>query len=152
MGSCDQTGPGGPCPGTLRAGDADREQVIDLVKTAFVQGRLTREELGLLTGRALESRTYEQLAAVTAGLAAVRPSPSPARPPGPAPARRPVPRKLLAAGAAAIVLAAASWAAFLTYYGGFVILFLLAFAGLALSAGPWPSRPSMAPCASARRR
>jgi hypothetical protein len=152
MGSRDRTGPGVPFPGPLRAGDADREQVIDLVKAAFVQGRLTRDELGLYTGRALESRTYAQLAAVTAGLAAVRPSPHPARTPASVPARRAVPGKLVAAGAAAIVLAAASWAAFLTYYGGFVILFLLAFAGMALSAGPWPPRHGTATCASVRRK
>src|SRR5215472_15773242 len=32
--------------GGLRASDADREQVIGTLKTAFVQGRLTRDELG----------------------------------------------------------------------------------------------------------
>jgi hypothetical protein len=39
---------------------------------------------------------------------------------------------------AACVIAAlpAVWAAFLTFYGGFVILFLLAFTGLTLSTGP----------------
>jgi len=33
----------------------------------------------------------------------------------------------------------AVWAAFLTFYGGFVILFLIAFTGLTTSTGP-PSR------------
>jgi len=33
--------------GRLRASDADREQVIDTLKSAFVQGWLTRDQLGL---------------------------------------------------------------------------------------------------------
>ena len=35
----------------LRASDADREQVIDTLKVAFAQGRLTKEELDLRGGR-----------------------------------------------------------------------------------------------------
>jgi hypothetical protein len=42
----------------LRASDADREQVIDTLKTAFVEGRLTRDQLTVRTGQALTSRTY----------------------------------------------------------------------------------------------
>jgi hypothetical protein len=47
-----------------------RERVIDLLKAAFVQGRLTRDELDARVGRALESRTGADLAAVTADLPA----------------------------------------------------------------------------------
>jgi Domain of unknown function (DUF1707) len=54
----------------LRAGHADREQVIEALKTAFVGGRLTREELDARTGRALAARTYADLAAVTADIPA----------------------------------------------------------------------------------
>ena len=36
--------------GHLRASDADREQVIETLKDAFVQGRLTMDELGMRTG------------------------------------------------------------------------------------------------------
>jgi DUF1707 SHOCT-like domain len=54
----------------LRASHADREQVIDTVKAAFVQGRLTRDEFGERIGQALASRTYADLAAVTAGIPA----------------------------------------------------------------------------------
>jgi len=40
------TGPQEPAGrGRLRAGHADREQMIEALKDAFVQGRLTREEL-----------------------------------------------------------------------------------------------------------
>ena len=54
----------------LRASDADREQVIDMLKAAFVQERLTKDEFDLRVGRALASRTYADLAAVTADLPA----------------------------------------------------------------------------------
>jgi hypothetical protein len=33
--------------GRLRASDADREQVIDVLKVAFTQGRLTKDDLDL---------------------------------------------------------------------------------------------------------
>jgi hypothetical protein len=69
----------------LRASDADREQVISTLKAAFIQGRLTRDELDLRVGQTLASRTYAELAAVAAdlptGLAAAQP-PMPAQEPG----------------------------------------------------------------------
>jgi hypothetical protein len=54
----------------LRAARADREQAIDLLKAAFVQGRLTRDEFDERVGLALVSRTYGELAAVTADIPA----------------------------------------------------------------------------------
>jgi hypothetical protein len=54
--------------GRLRASDADRERVIDALKTAFVQDRLTKDELCLRVGLALASRTYADLAMVTADI------------------------------------------------------------------------------------
>jgi Domain of unknown function (DUF1707) len=56
--------------GRLRASDADREQVIEVLKAAFVQGRLGGDEFDLRVGRALGSRTYADLAALTADLPA----------------------------------------------------------------------------------
>ena len=56
--------------GRLRASDADREKVIDTLKAAFVQGWLTRDQLGVRAGQALVSRTYAELAAVTDGIPA----------------------------------------------------------------------------------
>ena len=75
--------------GRLRASDADREQVIDTLKVAFAQGRLTKEELDLRAGQVFVSRTYADLAAVIAdlpvGRAEAQPPPRPsqaqARPP-----------------------------------------------------------------------
>jgi Domain of unknown function (DUF1707) len=54
--------------GHLLAADADRDQVIGNLKTAFVQGRLTKDELEERVGEVFDSRTYANLAAVTADL------------------------------------------------------------------------------------
>lgn len=51
--------------GQLRASDADREQAVDLIKAAFVQGRLTGDELDVRVGEALAARTCGRLAALT---------------------------------------------------------------------------------------
>ena len=67
----------------FRAAHADREHVIDLLKAAFVQGRLTKDELDARAGQALIARTYAELAALTADIPAgppVRPPAAPARP------------------------------------------------------------------------
>jgi len=58
---------------SLRVSHADREQVIDVIKAAFVQGRLDKGEFDLRVGRALESQTCAELAAVTADLPAGQP-------------------------------------------------------------------------------
>jgi uncharacterized membrane protein YedE/YeeE len=52
----------------LRASHDDREQVIGTLKTAFMQGRLTEEELGERAGQVYGSRTYAELAGVTADI------------------------------------------------------------------------------------
>jgi hypothetical protein len=61
-------------PGRMRASHADREQVVSALKTAFVQGRLAKEELDTRVGQALAARTHAELAMITddipAGLAA----------------------------------------------------------------------------------
>ena len=56
----------------LRASHADREQVIDMLKAAFVQGRVTKDEFDARVGQAFASRTYGELAAVTADIPATR--------------------------------------------------------------------------------
>ncbi len=56
--------------GHLRASHADREQVVGTLKAAFVQGRLTKEELDERVGLAFASRTYAELAVITADLPA----------------------------------------------------------------------------------
>ncbi len=126
-------GAGATARGHLRASDADREQVIDTLKDAFAQGRLTTDELGVRTIRVLTSRTYAELAAVTADIPALliqcQPHPKPAR----APTRKPINMKAVAWTAGMIITPTALWAVFLTYYGGFMVLFLAAFAGLVVT-------------------
>jgi hypothetical protein len=70
--------------GRLRASHADREQVIGTLKAAFVQGRLAKDEFDLRVGQAFVSRTYAELATVTAGIPA---EPGPAQPAPAQPAR-----------------------------------------------------------------
>jgi hypothetical protein len=71
----------------LRAGHADREQVIEALKDAFVDGRLNRDELGVRAGRALTSRTYADLADLTADIRARPAAAKPAGEPAVRPAR-----------------------------------------------------------------
>ena len=54
--------------GGLRASDADREQVIAALKAAFVQGRLTEDELCARVDRVYASQTYAELAEVIADI------------------------------------------------------------------------------------
>ncbi len=67
--------------GHMRASHADREHVIDTLKAAFVQGRLTKDELDQRVGQAFASKTYAELAALSADLPAglTRPLSQPAR-------------------------------------------------------------------------
>jgi len=71
-GSNETPGPGAVAKsrshGDLRASHDDREQVIGTLKTAFVQGRLTEEELGARAGQVYAARTYAELAGITADL------------------------------------------------------------------------------------
>ncbi len=77
--------------GDLRASHADREGVIGILKAAFVQVRLAKDEFDLRVGQALAARTYAELAIVTAdlppGLSPLQHS-QPARVPGWRPALR----------------------------------------------------------------
>ena len=61
--------PGAVHPGMLTAA-ADRERTMDVLKAAYGEGRITKEEFELRAGRAMSARTYAQLAAVVADLPA----------------------------------------------------------------------------------
>jgi hypothetical protein len=110
-----------------RVWHAGREQVIDALKTAFVQGRLTKDELDERVGLALASRTYADLAAVTADI--------PVSLAGAPPLRRPSRRQLSHAvrwGASGlftpVILAAAFAFASLRGEGGYeAMAFVIAF-------------------------
>jgi Domain of unknown function (DUF1707) len=75
--------------GRLRASHADREHVLGVLKAAFVQGRLTKDEFDVRVGQTFGSRTYAELAAVTAdlpaGLIRAQPPRKPARTQAPHP-------------------------------------------------------------------
>ena len=103
------TGPQDPAAAgrdRLRASHADREQVIDTLKTAFVHGRLTRDELDARAGRALAARTCADLAALTADIPPGPAAAGPARPPAPA-RRRPLAGAAAKSGICLIITAAA---------------------------------------------
>ena len=107
--------------GHLRTARADREQVIDVLKVAYVQGRMCKDEFDARVDRTFASRTYAELAAITADIPAGIPAgpsgdqpPRPgaqvqARTPAPAPARTPVShaakaRRFMIIGVAMLVL------------------------------------------------
>jgi Domain of unknown function (DUF1707) len=90
--------------GPMRASDVDREQVIGMLKVAFVQGRLTKDELDLRVSQAFTARTYAELALVTAGIPAGQTEAHPPR--EPAEARGWPPMNSSAKTAAGVIIAA----------------------------------------------
>jgi hypothetical protein len=90
----------------LRASHADRDQVVEVLKAAFIQGRLDKDELDLRVGKVFASRTYADLNTLTADLP-VRPAapqpPGPAPEPDSTPAREPEARKAVKAWACAAI-------------------------------------------------
>jgi Domain of unknown function (DUF1707) len=109
--------------GRLRAGDDDRDRVMELLKTAFTQGRLTEEELDARTGHALAARTYADLDALTEDIPS---TPRPEGPPGSPvprqarPTRPPTPRRWRLALASALS-AGCLGLAFVAAYSGNLI-------------------------------
>jgi hypothetical protein len=95
--------------GRLRASHADREHVVGTLKAAFVHGILDKDEFELRLGQTFASRTYADLATVTADIPAglsLPPLPDSAGPQSQPPVLRPG-RVLRAAS----VLYAGVWAA-----------------------------------------
>jgi hypothetical protein len=89
--------------GGMRPSHADREEVIEVLKDAFVDGLLTRDELYSRAGRALSARTCPELAALTADIAAGAGSAHPSAPVR----RRPLASPPVAAGICLIITVAA---------------------------------------------
>lgn len=117
------TGPQGQAAGgrdLLRASHAEREQAIESLKDAFVDGRLTMDELDARTGRALAARTCAELAVLTAD---IQPATGSAHPPAPG-------------GRRSLTKAAAKSGGFLVVATGAVRLAALADPGA--TAGPLP--------------
>jgi hypothetical protein len=101
----------------MRASHADREQVIEVLKDAFVHGRLTKDELEARAGRALDARTCAELAALTADIPPVRAASGPTRPLVPA-RHHPLARAAARSGGCLALSAAAVWASFILDPGG----------------------------------
>jgi hypothetical protein len=103
-GPWNETGADAGGHGRMRASHADREQVVEQLKVAFVQGRLDGDELDGRVGQALTARTYADLAALTADIPAER---APRRPAGGAEHRlaRAGVRVTLAAGVLGVIAA-----------------------------------------------
>jgi hypothetical protein len=131
----------------LRAGHADREHAIEVLKAAFVQGMLAKDEFDLRMGQALAARTYADLAALTADLPTGLAVAGPARPPVRI-RRRPMARAAAGTGGSLAVAAAAVWGAFILDPGPFArntagppgflspgLMFVIAFAAVILAFG-----------------
>ena len=76
----DETAAGAERHARLRASAADREQAIEALKAAFVQDRITKDELDQRIGKALASRTYDDLDVLTADIPAGLTRAQPAEP------------------------------------------------------------------------
>ena len=138
--------PGAPAAAAgMRASHADRERVIDLLKAAFVQGRLDRDELDERVGQALMSRTHAELAAVTADIPAELIGALPRRPPVRV-RRRVSMNTAVTAGACMAVLVNVGMLAVLLSGSGVAVVLFVAFTIIGTIVAIWavvaaPSRP-----------
>jgi uncharacterized membrane protein len=89
--------------GQMRSSAAEREHSIDILKTAFADGRLTKQEYEDRVGLALSPLTYADLAALTSDLPAGLPG---SQAPASAYLSRPAPRPLNRMAVASLVSAA----------------------------------------------
>ena len=92
--------------GRVRVSHADREQVIDALKAAFVQGRLVKDELDARVGQALASPAKADLAALIADIPAEAIKAQLSRKPRAAAARPPVNMAVIWGASGTIPLAA----------------------------------------------
>jgi Domain of unknown function (DUF1707) len=110
----DEIGAGTGGRGHLRASHADRERVVGVLKAAFVDGRLAKDEFDLRVGQTFAARTCAELAALTDDLPAAEP---------PQPAQRALvrPGRVITAASA---LYAGGWAALLLspHVGGYPLI------------------------------
>jgi hypothetical protein len=111
--------------GGLRASHADREHVLEVLKDAFVQGRLDHGQLDARVGQALASRTYAELAALTADIPAGQAPRQPARVQNRMPQSHPVRNGAIGVGMSVAVAAAAVLGAFILDDQTGVALFML---------------------------
>jgi Domain of unknown function (DUF1707) len=118
-----------PGHGRMRAGHAEREQVVTELKTAFVQGRLDQDELEERTGRAVASRTYAELAALTADIPAAADIPDAASTPAAGTPGRTLAKAAGRTGVCLLAAVALAEAGFLA--GNFLLIVAAFFAAIA---------------------
>jgi hypothetical protein len=120
--------------GRLRASHGDREHVLDVLKTAFVQGLLTKDEFDMRVSQTFASRTYAELAAliadIPAGLIGAQPLRKPARAETPHPEN-----KVVNSCACATLAVLALGAAVLTGHFGLFFVLVAAILGVLFVAG-----------------
>ena len=125
--------------GHLRAAQADREQAVTVLKAAYAQGRLTKDELEARVSQAFESRTYAELAALTADIPADAPIPAGSAAAGSAEAGPPrsTPARTMAkaAGRSGICLLAAVALAEASFLTDNFLLIVAAFFALMAASG-----------------
>jgi FtsP/CotA-like multicopper oxidase with cupredoxin domain len=63
-------------PGQFRVSDADRDQVAEVLHAAYAEGRISLDEHAERTSAALEARTFDALALLTADLVPAEPRPA----------------------------------------------------------------------------
>jgi DUF1707 SHOCT-like domain/Domain of unknown function (DUF4190) len=68
MATAPGSGTAGNGHGWLRASNADRERAVDVLKAAFAEGRLTKDEFDERVGGVHVARTYAELGALTRDL------------------------------------------------------------------------------------
>ena len=120
--------------GRFRASHADREHVLDVLKTAFVQGLLTKDEFDMRVSQTFASRTYAELAAliadIPAGLIGAQPLRKPARAETPHPEN-----KVVNSCACATLAVLALGGAVLTGHFGLFFVLVAAILGVLFVAG-----------------
>jgi hypothetical protein len=126
---------------SLRTSHADREQVVDTLKDAFVQGRLTKDEFDSRVAHALAARTHADLAVLSADLPAMPPVRRPPRKPVSARPANPAVRNGARVIAVTTVLTGGVWAGALLSptesqaLGGLVFAFTFLWFGIVVLVG-----------------
>jgi hypothetical protein len=120
--------------GRLRASHADREHVLDVLKAAFVQGLLIKDEFDMRVGQTFASRTYAELAALTADIPAGLIGAQPLRKPARAQASHPQNKVVNSCACAALAIIALA-AALVTGNLGLFFVVVVAILGILFVAG-----------------
>ena len=121
--------------GRFRTSHADRERVLEVVKAAFVQGRLTKDEFDMRVGQTFASRTYAELDALTADIPAGPIGVQPLRKPARAQASHPQNKVVNSCACAALAVIALAAVLFTGNFGFFfVVVVVVAIFGILLVA------------------